>query len=126
MVILDTNLLIDHLRQNLLIDSHLARLSHTYQESELAISIISIQELFAGQSTKMKKPLDQIAATISSLNIVEYSVSIAKQAGMIMRDYRLPFADAAIAATCLNYNIQLATLNTKDFVDIPNLKLLTL
>lgn len=43
-----------------------------------------------------------------------------------MRDYRLSFADAAIAATTIYYDAELATLNIKDFADIPHLKLLPL
>jgi len=42
------------------------------------------------------------------------------------RDYPLTFADATISTTAIHYDTSLATLNTKDFVDISNLKLFTL
>lgn len=126
MVIIDTSLLIDHLRLNVSNDSLLASLSLQYPDNQLAISSISIQELFAGQSTKKSQVTEQIAKIVSALVIFDYTPPIAKSAGMITRDYHLTFADAAIAATCVHYQAQLATLNTKDFAGIPNLELLKL
>jgi len=37
--------------------------------------------------------------------------------------HKLEFADALIAATAILHNVELYTLNRKDFVFIPNLKL---
>lgn len=128
MVIIDTSLIIDHLRQKTSKDTHLASLSLKYPNGELAISTITIQEMFAGKSSSYKKPLEKIATTLSSLSTVDYSLEIAKLAGTLARDSRrtIQFADAAIAATTIHHNASLATLNTKDFKGIPGLKLLKL
>ncbi len=128
MVIIDTSLIIDHLRQKTSKDSHLATLSLKYSSGELAISTITIQEIFAGKSSSYKKPLEKIATTLSNLNTVDYSLEIARLAGTLARDSKrtLQFADAAIAATAVHYGASLATLNTKDFKGVPDLKLLKL
>ena len=127
MVILDTNIIIDHLRLARFTNSILAKLSLTHTSSELAISTITIQELFTGQSSSKKRPLEDIATTLSNLSIAEYTIEVAKLAGALMRkDHKLKFADASIAATAIHYGAHLATLNTKDFAEIPNLKLLKL
>lgn len=128
MVIIDTSLIIDHLRQQTLEDTILASLSLKYPCTELTISTITIQEIFAGKSSLYKNPLEKIAITLANLTTVDYSVEIAKLAGTLARDSRtnLQFADAAIAATTIHYGASLATLNTKDFKDIPHLKLLPL
>ena len=52
MVILDTNVIIDHLRQEKGQETLLKRLIRNNLQEDLAISIISIQELYRGQSTK--------------------------------------------------------------------------
>lgn len=127
-ILLDTNIIIDHLRQPNLTDSILSHLSLKYQSGELTISTITIQEIFAGKSTKQQKPLEKVATTLSNLEVVEYSIEIAKTAGILTRDSKtnLQLADAAIAATALHYDASLATLNTKDFRGIPNLKFVKL
>lgn len=126
MVIIDTSLIIDHLRQKTSKDTVLATLSLKYPNGELTISTVTIQEIFAGKSSSYKKPLEKIAITLSNLSTVDYSLEIAKLAGTLARDskYTLQFADAAIAATTLFYGASLATHNTKDFRGIPGLKLL--
>lgn len=124
-IILDTNIIIDHLRlkgqdsiQFNLINSHL--------DDSFSISTITIQELFAGASTLRKSPLSLLNQTLSELDILTYTQDVAEYAGKIVRDYHLTFADAAIAATAIHYKANLATLNAKDFVSIPHLKLLSL
>lgn len=124
-ILLDTNIIIDHLRlkgqnsiQFNLINNHL--------DDTFAISTITIQELFAGQSTKKKSPLNLLNQTLGELDLLSYTQEIAELAGTIMRDHQLSFADAAIAATAIHYNTHLATLNTKDFTGIPHLNLLKL
>lgn len=124
-IILDTNIIIDHLRlkgqnsiQYGLINNHL--------DDTFTISTISLQELFAGTSTRNQAPLTLLNQTIAELDILSYTPDIAEFAGQIMRDHHLTFADAAIAATAIHYGAGLATLNAKDFKGILNLQLLPL
>lgn len=128
MVILDTNIIIDHLRQIEAKQTAYQQLLKKYTKKSLGISTITIQELFVGQSTRSKKFQKEILATISGIKIFAHSKPIAHRAGELMRDSNnnLKFADSAIAGTALHYNAKLATLNTKDFTGIPHLQLLSL
>ena len=97
-----------------------------YPNETLAISIISIQELYEGKSTQDKKKEQFLVDTLKPLEILAYTEDIAKLAGTLARDLARPIelADAAIAATVIINQATLFTLNKKDFKDIKKLKLL--
>ncbi len=128
MVIVDTNLVIDHLCHSRFQISWFERLIQDFGEENLEISSITVQELFTGQSTTNTKALAILEATISRLKICDHDTVIAQKAGELRRDSKsgLTFADAAIAATALKRRASLATLNRKDFQDIPGLELVDL
>ncbi len=125
MVILDTNIIIDHLRLNQQKMSYLMKIVKNTPEELLALSVISVQELYEGLSTRHHDKEQYLLATISPLKIVPYTYEVAQLAGKIARDSNRPieFADAAIAATTIIHGAQLYTLNKKDFKDIPQLDL---
>ena len=120
MVILDTSVIIDHLRQKTT-DSMLRRLAVKHK-NQLAISVISLQELYEGQSTRDKIKENYMLSIITPLKILPYSEEVAKLAGILARDNKssADLADLAIAATAIVYNTPLATLNIKDFAGIKN------
>jgi len=124
MVILDTNIIIDHLstKSN---SSILLNLKNKLTTANLAISVISIQELYEGESTRIKEEEKLLMAYLNSLNILSYTDSIAVIAGKIMRDSKIDitFPDAAIAATAITNNSQLVTLNQRHFKNIRELSL---
>lgn len=124
MVVLDTNIIIDHLRQQRE-DSSLSKIARKYSKEDLALSIISIQELYEGKSTKIEDREQALLATVAPLKVLSYTYEIAQLAGEIARDLKNPIdlADAAIAATSIINNAALFTLNPKDFRDIDNLVL---
>lgn len=126
MVVLDTNLIIDHTRALGKQESTLFRLWQKYGREQLFLSIISIQELYQGLSTRRQDREDLMLSVISQFNILPYTYATAKLAGEVFRDNKvtITFADAAIAATTIDQGYKLATLNTKDFKSIPNLELL--
>lgn len=126
MVILDTNIIIDHLRQSSKKTSLLVKIVEKKSKENLAISMISIQELYEGRSTKNKNKEQYLLATIAPLKIFPYNYEVAQLAGEIARDLRRPIelADAAIAATAILNGAQLFTLNKKDFLGIKNLELM--
>jgi len=126
MVILDTNIIIDHLRQPKGKDTQLKRVVQTTAKENLAVSIISLQELYEGSSTRVKSKESDLITTITPLRILPYNYEVAQLAGEIARDINRPieFADAAIAATTIINGATLFTLNKKDFVDIADLELL--
>lgn len=124
MVIIDTNIIIDYLRQPAKVDTDFEKILSKTSKSELSISIISVQELFAGRSSK--KDEETIMTLILPLKIFPDSFEVAKKAGEIIRNNKnmLSFADAAIAGTALINNAQLLTLNKKDFQGIEGLTIL--
>ena len=126
MVVLDTSILIDYLRRPEDTNSHLVKLIDSRVESDLRISIISIQELYTGLSTRNIQQQKLLIAIISGLNILPYDYEVAQLAGEILRDIKpkMGFADAAIAATAILNKATLFTLNKKDFQDIKGLKLI--
>ncbi len=125
MVVLDTSVIIDHLRQKSRHDSIFVRLAENISRGDLAISMVTVQELYEGQSTKEQEEENFLLATIGSLKILPYTYEVAELAGRLSRDNPNPleFPDAAIAATALVNNASVATLNKKDFSQIPNLEL---
>lgn len=125
MVILDTNIIIDHLRQALAQPTLLMQLAQRESKSNLAISVITIQELYEGRSTRDTSKEEYLLATIAPLQVLSYNYAIAQLAGEIARDLTQPIelADAAIAATAIFYQASLYTLNTKHFRGIKNLEL---
>lgn len=126
MVIVDTSLIIDHLRQKTSETTYLMNLSAKQPPQKLAVSVISIQELYEGQSTKDEQKEQSLISILSILKILPYTFEIAKLAGEIARDLsnNIGLADAAIAATTIHYGYQLATLNNKDFAGIRGLELI--
>lgn len=125
MVIIDTNVIIDHLRRKDRTDSVLSQISRKEGVGNLALSTITIQELYEGSSTKNKIKEELLLETISPLAAVTYTYKIAQYAGEMMRDLKITisFADAAIASTAILHDSSLFTLNEKHFQTIPRLKL---
>ncbi|MDO8497998.1 MAG: PIN domain-containing protein [bacterium] len=124
MVILDTNIIIDHLRSKN-DESLLMKLVKESKKEELGISVLTIQELYEGRSTQDEKKEEMMMTTIAPLKIYSYTYEIAKLAGEIARDIDKPieFVDAGIAATAIVTGSKLCSLNKKDFSDIQDLML---
>lgn len=126
MVILDTSIIIDHLRnQKSSTPSLLIRFVTKYPEEILALSVISIQELYEGKSTLITKKENELLAILSPLKILLYDYQTAKLAGTIARDISSPLelADCAIGATAIINDCKVLTLNTKDFAKMAEVSL---
>ncbi len=125
MVVLDTNIIIDHLRQPKKKETQLTKIAKQKPKEGLAISMISVQELYEGRSTRDKEKEQYLLATIVPLQILLYTYEVAQLAGKIARDLNrsIELADAAIAATAIVNGAQLFTLNKKDFRGIEGLEL---
>lgn len=121
MILCDTNILIEFYKNN-------DEVIHALREiglSDLAVSTITVGELYFGardrrELLKMKKhlanlrqiPIDE-ETSILTLSLLEtYALS-----------HRLNLPDALIAATALRHNLNLYTLNIKDFRYIEGLSL---
>lgn len=126
MVIVDTNIIIDHVRQKQNHDTVFLQIAEQYGNDNLAISVVSVQELYAGKSTRKDKEERLLLTIILSMRILPYSFQVAQTAGKLVRDLgrQIEFPDAAIAATAILNGGKLVTLNKKDFKGINNLELI--
>ncbi|OGD84426.1 hypothetical protein A3B51_03485 [Candidatus Curtissbacteria bacterium RIFCSPLOWO2_01_FULL_41_18] len=121
-ILLDTSVIIDFLRRKNKDKSTLFMLANG--KNELFCSIITHTELYAGksvwQSTKAKQ---EIEILFSGIKILALDEAISKLSGQLRSTYDMNLLDAIIAATAVNYSLELATLDLKDFKAIKGLKL---
>jgi predicted nucleic acid-binding protein len=121
MILLDTNIFIEIYRGNSIVHAAVKNMNrHT-----IAISDVCRAELFYG--AKNKQELHDISKDIDGLIVLPILSQISERAVKLVKDYclshKLELADALIAATAIYHNIELYTLNIKDFIFIPALKL---
>lgn len=118
-VLLDTNIVIDHLR---------GRAAATHFLSGLrrppSLSVISILEIYAGARNRDEER--QIERLLTGSKILDVTADIARVAGQFIKHYErshgLDDADAVIAATAEHHGLSLATLNVKHFPMLRGLK----
>ncbi len=109
-MLLDTDVLIDHLRGQ----RHL-------ELGQLTVSVITQAELFAGN--QREEPA--IEALLTRLTAIEVDAAIARVAGRIRRASRVGIADALIAATALEHQLPLMTRNRRHLERVPGLRLVS-
>lgn len=119
-VFIDSSVIIDHLRQK-------RKRRKTFfqtildESEEMFISLITLGEIYSGESaTRQEKEIEEILGTVK---IIDLDPSLMKEAGKIRRKTKIFLPDAIIAATSLNLNLPLATLNAKDFRKVAGLAL---
>ncbi len=123
-VVVDTSILIDHLRKASTTFIELSKLQ-SERKVRLLIPLIVVVELFTGKSTKSKKVERLIDRILDEVELVVLTRKSAKIAGGLVRDYKNlsdPF-DLLIAAIALERKALVATLNVKHFKSIKGLKL---
>jgi tRNA(fMet)-specific endonuclease VapC len=123
-MVIDTGIFIEHLRAK---DKSSTILFGLADETELFISAVSLYELYMGATSKEK--MQDIINLTSDLTILPFTDEIALKAGQIYHQLRasnqlIEFRDIFIAATCLVFNLPIATLNKKHFRRIDSLKIL--
>lgn len=120
-VLVDTSVVIDFLRQKEKLNTWYYQLA----PQNIVLSILSQAELYSGKNVwtnpKAKKTLKTFLSGIELLNI---NSAIVQNAGKIRAKFGTHLIDALIASTALEYQLPIATLNTKDFSKIPKLKLI--
>lgn len=123
MVLIDTSIIIDYLRQK---DKRKTILFDFMNKKQvLYMSIISHAESYAGKSIWEKREAKEtLEALFSDINIITLSERISESAGEISAKYNVDIVDAIIAATAISKKLPLATLNTKDFEKIKGIKIL--
>jgi len=117
MILIDTNIVIEYLKDNTYLDN--------YTIENLYLNDIVLMELYQG--ARSKNDLAFIKDKISIFKILKIEHSILSLSTKIIEKYNLShnmkIMDALIASTAMIYNIELMTRNTKDFKYLKQLKL---
>lgn len=121
MILCDTNILIEFYKNNPSIVEALQQIGR----SNIAVSVVTQAELYFGAFNKRELgALRKHLSTITSLPINE---SVSGRFIMLMETYslshKLAIPDALIAATAIEYNLPIYTLNLRDFRFIESLQL---
>lgn len=121
MILCDTNILIEFYKNNANVTKELKRIG----QSKIAISAITRAELYFGAINKME--LRKIKQHLSLIHVISLDSKISENFIELMEDYslshKLAIPDALIAATALAHQIELYTLNIRDFHFISGLSL---
>jgi predicted nucleic acid-binding protein len=116
-LLLDTDVLIDYLRDRAEAITYLERLTEP-----LLISVITVAELYAGVRDGAERArLDEF---IRAFAIIPVDREISIKGGLYRRDYMkshsVGLADALIAASAETHRAELVTLNSKHFPMLAN------
>ncbi|MEZ0607905.1 type II toxin-antitoxin system VapC family toxin [Fibrella sp. WM1] len=120
MLLVDTNILIDYLRQK----QPVVTFVNQYGKDKLALSPIVVMEVFQGVLNKAD--FHRTRKALTGFTLLDLDASVAQLAMQLQQHYvlshQLSIPDALIAATALAYDMELRTYNLKDFRFIPGLK----
>jgi tRNA(fMet)-specific endonuclease VapC len=121
MILCDTNIFIEIYRGN----NDIIQIFKTIGQENVAISDVSCAELLYG--ARNKKELQAIRKDIDKLTVLPIQTNISKMTVELVEKYslshKLSLPDALIAATSICHNIDLYTLNLKDFRFIKKVRL---
>jgi tRNA(fMet)-specific endonuclease VapC len=121
MLLVDTNILIDYLRQK----PEAVAFVDQYGKAALALSPIVVMEIFQGVLDKAD--LQRTRKALNGFVVLDMDSSIVRLAMELQQQYilshQLGIPDALIAATALIYDLDLRTYNLKDFRFIPGIRL---
>ena len=120
-ILCDTNIIIEGLKGNEKVVSELQRIG----PNRLAISVITSAELYYGalnktELAKLKKHLGALQQLALTPEISDKFLELMGNYGL---SHRPGIPDMLIAATAIIHNLELYTLNVKDFRYIPALTL---
>ena len=122
MILVDSDILIQYSRGD---EVAAIWLEATSGSDEIVISVVTEIELLYGSLDKQH--LRETQRLLATFEIVQIDEEISKRASSLVAMYclshRLKMADALIAATALINNINLGTINKKDFRFIDGLRL---
>jgi len=122
-IIVDTSIIIEHLRKEIKSKSKLYSIINDY---EIYASAITEFELFAGAKDKRKET--DIINILSVIKILPFTSEIAQEASKIFLDLKksnqsIEISDLFIGTTSMVFGIPLFTLNIKHFNRINNIVL---
>ena len=121
MILCDTNVLIEFYKNNPRITAELRQIGL----GNLAVSVITVAELYFGALNKSE--LKKIKENLALMHQMPITRDISLRFLKLMETYALShrpgIPDMLIAATALDDDLSLFTLNLKDFNYIPDLKI---
>lgn len=117
-LLIDTDVLIDYLRNRPQAVSYLESATGT-----LLVSAMTVSELFAGVREGQERTA--LSAFLGAFEVLPLDRAVAEKGGLFRRDYGKShgtgLADALIAATAEVHSAQLVTLNTRHFPMLSNI-----
>jgi len=121
LVVLDTNVLIEILKNN---QQTIKQVENIKQK--LCVSVISAMELIYGARNKVELMKLQRFLELFHIQHIDQSTSklSLKLVSKYSKSHTLDIPDSLIAATCIQHNSELLTYNLKDFKFIPELLLI--
>jgi tRNA(fMet)-specific endonuclease VapC len=121
MILCDTNIFIEIYRNN----AHIIESIKQIGQVNIAVSDVTCAELLYG--ARNKKELLTIRKDLNKLTVLPIETSISTLAVELVEKYalshKLSLPDALISSTSIIHNLELYTLNTKDFKFLKNLSL---
>lgn len=123
-LLIDTSIIIDHLRKK---NKNESRLYHIVGRFTLFVSAITVFELFAGAINDQKK--QDISHVLEYVKIIPFTRVTAQKSGEIYlslwkENQLIETKDLFIAATALSHDMALMTLNLKHFQRVKGLNIL--
>ena len=121
MLLCDTNILIEVYKDNHTVTNTVKQIG----QANIVVSDVTCAELLYGARNKaelriFRKDLD----TLTTLPVLpKISKMAVKLVELYCLSHKLALPDALIAATSIYHQLDLYTLNTKDFIFIPEIKL---
>ena len=121
MILIDSDVLIEHLRGNTDARDWLVQARRT--SGPLAMSVISLTEIAGGMRSPEHR---EVMRLLGSMQRFEVTEQVAWRAATLMGEYRRSHSgigpgDYLIAATALTEGLELATLNVRHFPMFPGL-----
>lgn len=115
MILVDSDVLIEHLRGNAAARDWLTRTRRS--AGPLAVSVVSLAEIAGGTRSPERR---EVLRLLGSMRRFQVSEQIAWTAATLMREYRrshsgIGLGDYLIAATALTEGLELATLNVRHY-----------
>lgn len=121
--LVDTDILIDSLRHDVVANQELERL---LRQGQIGISVITRLELVVG--CRNKRALGQVQQLLANLELVPLNEGISDITDGLVTSYYLSHGlkipDALICATALYHALPFLTKNQRDYRFVPGLKLL--
>ena len=118
LVVIDSNIFIDHLRSY----SPAVEFFRNLSSSSVMFSALTETELIAGKSCNENNTRTIVLNMLNSFTKVDVNNPIALKAGDLSRIYGTDMPDSIIAATAIICKAELLTRNVKDFEKIKGLR----